>query len=118
MTAPTKISWADPTTNVDGSPVTANEITAYEVGVRLASGVAGTYPYGVKAPASATSALLSTLTPILPTGVALVAAARADTGAVDASGNPVDSDWSAESQPFTLPVPPPKPNPPTNLSVA
>ena len=49
----TTAKWTDPTTNTDGSPIASGEITGYQVGVRLASGQAGTYPYTASAPASA-----------------------------------------------------------------
>jgi hypothetical protein len=40
----TKVVWAEPTVNVDGSPVVASEITGYQLGVRPASGTVGVYP--------------------------------------------------------------------------
>lgn len=120
MTDPTKFTWIDPTTNADGSPVTDGEITGYEVGVRdttAAGSVAGTYPFGAKAPASATSELISLLNPALPKGVLLAGAVRALTAAKDANDNPITSGWSTEAT-FTLTPPPPVPNPPVNFSVA
>jgi hypothetical protein len=120
MTAPTKFVWTDPTTNVDGSPIAAGEVTAYEIGVRdtTATGsAAGTYPFGIKAPPSATFEPFSALQPALPIGVLLAAAVRTDTGAVDGNNNPINSAWTAEVT-FTLPVPPPIPNPPTGFTVA
>lgn len=120
MADPTKFTWVDPTLNKDGSPVTAGEISGYEVGVRdtTASGSsAGAYPYGAKAPATATSELISLLTPSLPKGVLLAAAVRANTPNVDANNNPINSDWSTEAT-FTLTPPPPVPNPPTDFGVA
>jgi len=121
MAPPTQVSWVDPTANVDGSPVSPGEITAYEVGARdtsAAGSQAGVYPYGIKAPPTATSALLSALKPLLPTGVPLVFAVRADTGALDVNSNAVDSDWSPESAPITLPVPAPVPLPPSGVVVS
>jgi hypothetical protein len=117
----TTISWTDPTLNVDGSPIGPSEITAYEVGARdtSASGSqAGVYPYGVKAPPTSTSALLAALTPLLPTGVPLVFAVRADTAGLDANGQPIESAWSVESTAITLPVPAPVPNPPTGVTLS
>lgn len=119
MTDPTKFNWIDPTTNKDGSPVAAGEITGYEVGVRdtTATGsAAGTYPYGAKAPSTATTELISLLNPSLPKGALLAAAVRANTAGLDASGNPINSDWSAEAT-FTLAVPAPVPNEPTGFFV-
>lgn len=120
MSDPTKFVWTDPTTNTDGSPVAAGEITGYEVGVRdtTATGsTAGTYPYGAKAPATATTELISLLTPSLPKGVLLAAAVRANTAAVDINNNPINSKWSTEAT-FTLTPPPPVPNEPTGFQVA
>jgi hypothetical protein len=74
---PTKASWTDPTTNTDGSAIAAGEITGYLVGVRLASGVAGTYPYTATVAPAQTSDLLSALTPALPLGVQLIGAVQA-----------------------------------------
>ncbi len=118
MTSPTNpqtLNWTPATTNVDGSPIGPNEITAFEVGVRDTSSpgsAVGVYPFGAKAPATAVSELISSV-PNLPVGKPLVFAVREDAG-VDAAGNPVVSGWSPESEVFTLPVPAPVPNPPTN----
>jgi hypothetical protein len=119
MPNPTLLKWTDPTTNVDGTPITPGEITAYELGVRdttAAGSAPGTYPFGVKAPPSAVSEPLSLLAPALPTGVLLAGAVRADTGGLDANGNPVNSAWSSEVT-FTLTPPAPVPNPPTGFTV-
>jgi len=119
VTNPTQINWTDPTTNVDGSPVTAGEIVGYEVGVRdtsAAGSAAGSYPFGAKAPGAAVSELISAI-PKLPTGVSLAAAVRAVTGVNDASGNPITSAWSSEAT-FTIAPPPPVPNPPTQVAVS
>jgi hypothetical protein len=120
MSDPTKFVWTDPTTNTDGSPVAAGEITGYEIGVRdttAAGSAAGTYPFGAKAPSTATSELISLLTPALPKGVLLAAAVRANTAGVDGNNNPVNSAWSTEAT-FTLTPPAPVPNPPTSFGVA
>jgi len=104
---PTKISWLDPATNTDGSPVNAAEITGYEIGVRsiaAAGSVAGTYPVTATVPAGDASAPLSVLGP-LPAGDYA--------GAARAIG-PNDSAWSSEAT-FTIA---PVPNPPTNFSIA
>jgi hypothetical protein len=105
----TQVKWNDPTTNVDGSLIASGEITGYTVGVRLQSGTAGTYPYSVTAPSTAVTELLSALTPVLPTSVALVAAVQAVSST---NGN---SAWSVESASFQLTA---APNAPTGVSVA
>jgi hypothetical protein len=103
----TTASWTDPTTNTDGSAIASGEITGYTVGVRLASGTAGTYPYSATAPATSTSELLSALTPVLPDGVALMGAVKANTATTSSA-------WSNEAS-FTLQA---IPNPPANFSIA
>lgn len=113
MQNPTQISWTDPTTNTDGSAIAAGEITGYAVGVRsntAAGSVAGTYPFGATAPATAVSELLSLLTPVLPPDI-YVAAVQA----VTANGN---SAWSAESAPFTIAPPVVIPNAPSGVTVS
>ena len=113
MTDVTTASWSPPPANVDGSPIAAGEITGYTIGVRdtTASGsAAGTYPYSLRAPAIATSELLSLITPKLPTGVLLAAAAQTNTAGPS-------SDWSPEVT-FTLAAPLPVPLPPVNFSIA
>lgn len=108
-----KVSWTDPTTNTDGSPVASGELTGFTVGIRdttAAGSAAGTYPFSASAPASATTELVSLLSPLLPKGVDLVAAVKAVAGTTE-------SDWSPESVAFQLPVPAPVPNPPTQVSV-
>lgn len=110
---PTTATWVDPTTNTDGTPIAAGEITGFTIGVRdttAAGSAAGTYPFTAGAPATATSELLSLLNPALPKGVALAAAIRADTAGPSSA-------WGAEVS-FTLPAPLPIPNPPTGFTIA
>jgi len=109
MANPTKASWTDPSTNTDGSAIASGEITGYQIGVRLTTGTAGTYAYTASAPATATSELLSLLTPVLPTGVQLVGAVMALS---TTNGN---SAWSTESAAFTMLAPP---SPPTGFQIA
>ena len=104
---PTKITWVDPTTNADGSPITSGEITAYEIGVRLASGTVGVYTSTASVAPTETSELLSALTPALPLSGSFEAAVRA----VTTSGA---SSWSVEV-PFTISA---LPNPPNGVVVA
>ncbi|HUD12002.1 MAG TPA: hypothetical protein VMS08_06330 [Candidatus Saccharimonadia bacterium] len=108
---PTTASWTDPTKNVDGSAIAAGEITGYTVGARIVAGTAaGTYAYSVTVPSTATSEPLSLLLPVLPTGVPLAAAVKANT-ATTASA------WSTEAT-FTLPAAIPVPQPPSAFSVS
>lgn len=110
---PTIASWIDPTTNTDGTPVTDGEITSYTLGVRdttVTGSAAGTYPFSVSAPSTATSEPLALITPVLPKGVLLAAAVRADTAGPS-------SVWTPEVT-FTLPAPAPIPNPPSGFTVA
>ncbi len=107
MANPSQIKWTVPTQHTDGTPLSAGEITSYNVGVRLASGTAGTYAYTATASASATSELISQLSPTPPTGVPIVAGVQA----VAAQGNSA----YAESSPVTLLA---LPNPPTAVTFA
>jgi len=112
MTNPTQVTWTDPATNVDGSPIAAGEITGYTVGVRDTSApgsAAGTYPFMATAPATATSELFALLNPVLPVGKPLAVAVQANTTGPSSA-------WSAEAD-FTIAPPPPVPNPPTTISV-
>ena len=109
MSNPTKFTWTDPTTNVDGSAIAAGEITGYTIGVRsttAAGSVAGTYPITVTAPPSVTSDLLSAITPALPAGSYAAAIQAVTANSVSA--------WSAEAT-FTIAE---VPNPPTGFGVA
>lgn len=103
MANPSKFSWADPTTNVDGSTITPSEITGYQVGIRPSTGTAGTYSTIVPvAGATTTSAALpGSLAP------GAYAAAVMTVG-------PVDSAWSAEIT-FSIAE---TPNAPSGFSVA
>lgn len=104
---PTKMSWVDPTTNTDGSPIAAGEITTYLLGVRdvnAAGSVAGVYPTTASVPATDTTAPLSVFG-VLKAG-SYAAAAQAD--------GPNDSAWSAEAT-FTIVE---VPNAPTGFTVA
>ncbi len=106
MGNPTTFQWTDPTTNADGSAITAGEITGYTVGVRAAGGTVGTYPItGAVANAAATSELITALSQILLPGTYFAA--------VQTNG-PVNSAWSAEVS-FTVLAP--QPNPPSGLKV-
>lgn len=110
MSNPTKFSWTDPTTNVDGSPLAAGEITGYSIGVRLttaAGSAVGVYPIVANVTgATAANELISAL------GTVLVPGSYA--AAVQAVG-PVDSPWSGEAV-FT--IVPPQPSAPTGFTVA
>ena len=105
------VTWTDPPLNTDGSQVSVGEITSFNVGLRATSAsgsVAGTYPFGVSAPSSATSQALSTVSGLVP-GTQYAAAVQA----VTANGN---SGWSTPEFEFIAAIP--VPNPPTAVSVA
>jgi hypothetical protein len=109
---PTQVSWTDATTNIDGSAIGSGEVTGYTVGVRsttVSGSVAGTYPYTASAPATATSDLLSALTPVLPPDTYVAAVM---------STGPTNSAWSTESAPFTIQAALPVPNAPSNVTVS
>lgn len=107
MSNPSKFTWTDPTTNTDGTALASGEITGYIVGVRPASGTAGTYPSTLTAPAGSTSALLSALAPALALGTYFAAVQTEST-----TNGP--SAWSAEVS-FTLVI---APNPPSAFAVS
>jgi hypothetical protein len=104
------LTWTDPTANTDGSAIQAGEITGYNVGVRPASGSAGTYPFITNiANPGATTEMIAALQGVLAPGVYMVA--------VQATG-PVSSAWSNEGTFTVTAPPPPTPNPPSDLKVA
>jgi len=105
MSNPVQFTWVDPTTNTDGSALTAGEVTGYTIGVRdttAAGSAAGTYPMLTPiTDAAATSEALSALTTLLVPG-SYAAAIRV--------AGPVPSAWSVET---TFAITPPTPNAPT-----
>lgn len=81
------VTWTAPTTNADGTAIQSGEITGYELGVRPASGTAGTYP---------------TLMPIASEAAAAAALAKlnlpmGEYAAAIRTVGPSDSAWSAET---------------------
>jgi hypothetical protein len=110
MANPTTFSWTDPTTNTDGSPIAAGEITGYTIGIRntAATGsVVGMYPITANvAGAAAASELVSALGTVLAPG---------SYAAAIQSAGPTPSAFSAEVA-FTIAAP--VPNPPTNFGIA
>lgn len=107
MANPTKFTWVDPTKNTDGSAIAAGEITGYLIGIRPATGAAGTYP--ITAPvtgASATTELFTQLGTVLAPG---------DYAAGIQSVGPTNSAWSTE---VTFTIQAPVPVPPTGFTVA
>jgi hypothetical protein len=110
MTTPTQFTWTDPTTNADGSSLTAGEITGYTIGIRsttAAGSVVGTYPVltSIVNP-TATSEALSSLSTVLVADT-YAAAIRSD--------GPVTSVWTNE---VTFTIAAAVPNPPSNFTVA
>jgi hypothetical protein len=107
MANPTQFTWVDPTKNVDGSNISAGEVTGYSIGVRPSTGTPGTYT--VVTPISsptATSEPLANLSSVLAPGS--YAAAIQTVG-------PVNSAWSAEIS-FTIAAP--VPSPPSGFAVS
>ena len=99
-----KVTWTLPTTNTDGSPITAGELTGFIVGLRsttAAGSAAGTYP--IQSPPTAPDAVTEALS-------AITANLKSDDYAVAVQTQSVDgpSAWSAEVLfTGTLPVPMP-----------
>jgi len=107
MSNPKTITWTDPTTDVNGDPLTsANAITGYVIGIGT---VSGTYTQLITVPGATTaSEALSAITPTLVPG-SYFAAVKA----VSLAG---DSAWSNEA-PFTIAAPA-VPAAPTGFTVA
>lgn len=100
-------AWTDPTSNTDGSPLQAGEVTGYTIGIRPASGTAGTYPITANVPgADAVKEAVSAIGTMLQPG---------DYAAAIQSAGPVPSAWSSEIQ---FEIAQPQPNPPTDFTVA
>ena len=108
MANPSKFTWTDPTTNTDGSALGSGEVTGYLVGVRPASGTAGTYPSTALAPPTATSELVSAVAPAITASGTYFAAIQTQS---TSNGN---SAWSSEINVVFAAAP----NPPTNFSAA
>lgn len=113
MSNPVAFSWQDPTTNTDGTPIAAGEITGYNIGVRSTTAVgsvAGTYPIVTTVVgATAANELLSALSTVLkPDSYA---------AAIQTMG-PTDSAFTAEITFMIVAPPPPVPNPPSGFAVA
>jgi len=107
MANPTKFTWVVPTTNTDGSAITAGELTGYDIGVRPASGTAGTYPIMTTvADPAATQEPIASLSAVLAPGD-YAAAIRSDAA--------TNSVWSSE---VTFSITAPVPNPPSAFTVA
>lgn len=110
---PTTFTWNDPTTNVDGSPLVAGEITGYTIGIRsttAAGSLMGTYPIQVPVVgAAAATELLSQITPVL--------APDTYAAAIQTNG-PVNSAFTPEVTFTIAPPPAPVPNPPSNFGIA
>lgn len=103
----TKFIWTIPTTNVDGTAITAGEITGYRIGIRPATGTAGTYPtlVSVSDPAATSEPFSALATPMAPGNYA----------AAIMSVGPTNSAWSSE---ISFAVAAPAPNPPSGFGVA
>jgi hypothetical protein len=103
---PTKFTWTPPTTNVDGSAFDPSEVTGYELGIRPASGTAGTYPTLVEIAGEATAVEeISAIVPPLAPG---------DYAAAIRAVGPVDSAFTSEVS-FT--IAPPTPAAPSDFTV-
>jgi hypothetical protein len=102
MSNPTLFHWSQPTTNTDNTPITAGEITGYNIGIRQ-GGTAGTYPTVIAVVGA------STLTTPIPASLG----SGIFTSAIQTDG-PIKSAWSAEIT-FTIAA---TPNPPTGFGVA
>jgi len=106
---PTGFTWVDPTTNTDGTPITAGEVTGYLIGIRSTSAtgsVAGTYPITASiANPTATAELFTQLGTVLAFATPFAAAIKT-VGSVSSAYGPETT--------FTLAAP--TPNPPSGFT--
>jgi hypothetical protein len=98
-----KWSWSL-SVNPDGSPLLAGEVTGYQIGIRPASGVVGTYPVEIAA------------TPGVDDSVVFAGLAPGNYFASVRAMGPTNSPWDTSEIAFTVPVP--VPAAPTNFSRA
>lgn len=104
MTNPTQVTWIDPTTNTDGTPLAAGEVTGYTIGVGTATGV-----YAKLVPVASATAVSEALAALgLTPGTAYFVSIR-----TESVNGP--SAWGPEVQ-YTPPLP--VPNAPTGFSLA
>lgn len=111
-----KVSWVDPTSNKDGSPLAAGEVSGYQVGFRsvsAAGSAVGAYPI-LGAPVAST-AVSEAITAVMSSLVIDTYATAVRTVSVQ-NGVTVNSDWSAEYV-FDGVIPPVIPNPPSGVTV-
>lgn len=114
MANPTKITYKLPTAYVGDAPLPVADIQSVDLGLRPASGTAGTYPLTATDVTFTADAQGISTEPLAAFGMlspgSYVAAGRTRTKAGGVST------WSVESPPFT--IEPPVPNPPSNFGVA
>jgi hypothetical protein len=114
-TNPKEFNWTPPTTNTDGSPVTAGELTGYTIGIRSgALGDAGVGTYALSVPVAGGTTTKETLDAAYAAGLALLAVGTY-VAAVRAESTAGPSGWSNEVD-FTIALSPP--NPPTGFTAA
>jgi len=115
---PTEFSWTPATTNEDGSPVAAGELTGVTIGIRsttAAGTVPGTYPITIPVPGAAlTKELLSAA---YSAGLAML---KPDTymPAIREESVNGSSKWSVEAPADEFQIVPPAPLAPSGFSVS
>jgi hypothetical protein len=112
MANPTKFAWVDPTTNTDGTPIAAGEITGYQLGIRnVANSNVGVYSiFSVVSSANAVSEAFTALGTTLAPGNYAAAIQTLST-----SNGP--SAWSSPEVTFTW-VSTAPPSAPTGFTVS
>jgi hypothetical protein len=111
------VTWTDPTTDINGAPLQAGEITGYNIGIRdlaAAGSVAGTYPNTAAVTGASTSS--EALALLFQSGAMIAGHSYAVAGQTLAPTPPGPSAWSTEFQ-FTF-QPLVAPNPPAGFSVS
>ena len=113
---PTEFDWTPSTANTDGTPLAMGEITGYEIGIRPASGIPGSYPLSV--PIADPAATKEALTAAYAAGLAVLK--DGDYQSAIRTVGPVDSAFTAESDAsaFSIATPLPVPQAPTGFTLA
>jgi|HubBroStandDraft_1064217.scaffolds.fasta_scaffold76614_3 hypothetical protein len=112
ITDPTpSADWTPPTTDINGDPIPAGEITGYEIGIRdlaVTGSVAGTYPATVQA--TGATAITEALTSFIASKAMVPGHSYAIAAMTLANTPPGNSQWGVEYQftwqPLAAPMPP------------
>lgn len=115
---PKQFNWIDPTTNLDGSPIVAGEISGYNIGIRPLTGTVGTYPITI--PVAGATVTQELLTDAYKAGLALLKPGQYQSAiqSKGVAGVSNDSAWGAEIAGGQFEITVPVLNSPSGFSVA